>query len=243
MDDSQDAASYQGACDRRIKITRRRLAVAGPAAVLPASVEPVDLALALSVDVSASVDFGEFGLMIGGYAAAFRDAELAARLTSGTHGAVAVAMLFWSGPGARDLAVPWTRVASAEQAAALAEAINDAPRIVPAGATALGEGLAAAAALLARCPYPAARRVIDVSGDGSNNAGLPVAAGRAAALALGATVNGLAVVNEEPDLEAYYRDEVIGGPGAFVIRADDFGAFAEAIRRKLYREAAGPAVA
>jgi hypothetical protein len=179
----------------------------------------------------------------GGYAAALRDAELAARLTGGARGAAAVAMLFWSGPGARDLAVPWTRVASPEDAGALAEAIDHAPRIVPAGATALGEGLAAAAALLARCPYPAARRVIDVSGDGRNNAGMPVAAGRAAALALGATVNGLAVVDEEPDLEAYYRDEAIGGPGAFVIRADDYAAFAEAIRRKLFREAAGPLIA
>lgn len=217
--------------------------IAAPGMALPAAAAPVDLALALAVDVSASVDFREFGLMIGGYAAAFREAELAARLTSGAHGAAAIAMLFWSGPGARDLAVPWTRVASAAEADALAHAIDHAPRIVPAGATAVGEGLAAAAALLARCPYPAARRVIDLSGDGSNNAGLPVAAGRAAALALGATVNGLAVVDEEPDLEAYFRDEVIGGPGAFVIRAEDYTAFAEAIRRKLYREAAGPLVA
>jgi hypothetical protein len=226
-----------------MKIARRGLVLAAPGLALPASAAPVDLALALAVDVSASVDFGEFGLMIGGYAEAFRDAELAARLTSGAHGAAAIAMLFWSGPGARDLAVPWTRVATAEQAAALAKAIEDAPRIVPAGATALGEGLAAAAALLARCPYPAGRRVIDVSGDGSNNAGIPVSAGRAAALALGATINGLAVVNEEPDLEDYFRDEVIGGTGAFVIRAEDYAAFAQAIRRKLHREAAGPLVA
>jgi hypothetical protein len=226
-----------------MKIPRRGLMIAAPGMALPAAAAPVDLALALAVDVSASVDFREFGLMIGGYAAAFREAELAARLTSGAHGAAAIAMLFWSGPGARDLAVPWTRVASAAEADALAHAIDHAPRIVPAGATAVGEGLAAAAALLARCPYPAARRVIDLSGDGSNNAGLPVAAGRAAALALGATVNGLAVVDEEPDLEAYFRDEVIGGPGAFVIRAEDYAAFAEAIRRKLYREAAGPLVA
>jgi hypothetical protein len=224
-------------------IARRRLMLAAPALALPASGAPVDLALALAVDVSASVDFREFGLMIGGYAAAFRDAELAARLTAGPHGAAAIAMLFWSRPGARDLAVPWTRVASAAEADALAHTIDHAPRVVPAGATALGEGLAAAAALIVRCPYPTARRVIDVSGDGSNNAGILAAAGRAAALALGATVNGLAVVNEEPDLEAYYRDEVIGGPGAFVIRADDYTAFAEAIRRKLFREAAGPLIA
>lgn len=203
----------------------------------------VDLALALAVDVSASVDFREFGLMIGGYAAAFRDPDLAARLTAGPAGAAAVAMLFWSGPGARDLAVPWMRLAGAADAARLAEAIEHAPRVVPAGATALGEGLAAAALLLTRCPWPAARRVIDVSGDGRSNAGIPAAAGRAAALAVGATVNGLAVVDEEPDLEDYYRQEVIGGPGAFVMRAADYAAFAAAIRHKLHREAAGPLVA
>lgn len=221
----------------------RRPVLAAPALVVPAAAAPVDLALALAVDVSASVDFAEFGLMIGGYAAAFRDAELAARLAAGPNGAAALAMLFWSGPGARDLAVAWTRLAGAEDAARFAAAIEAAPRIVRPGATALGEGLAAAAALLARCPFPAARRVVDVSGDGRANAGLDVATGRAAALALGATVNALAVVNEEPDLEDYYRREVIGGPGAFVMRAEDYGAFAAAILRKLHRETTGPLVA
>lgn len=222
-------------------IPRRRLLLAAPAVAVQGG--SVDLALALAVDVSASVDFGEFGLMIGGYAAAFRDAGLAAQLASGPNGAAAIAMLFWSGPGARDLAVPWTRVAGPEHAGALADAIEAAPRIVRPGATALGEGLAAAAALLARCPYPAGRRVIDLSGDGRANAGLDVATGRAAALTLGATVNALAVVNEEPDLEAYFRDEVIGGPGAFVMRAEDYAAFAEAILRKLLRETGGALIA
>ncbi|MFQ3623456.1 MAG: DUF1194 domain-containing protein [Acetobacteraceae bacterium] len=210
-------------------------ALAWPAAA-SGSASSVDLALALAVDVSGSVDFAEFGLMIGGYAAAFRDEALVARLVSGPAGATAVAMLFWSGPGARDLAVPWRRIDGGEAATALAEAIEGAPRIVPAGATALGEGLAAALALLERCPWPASRRVVDVSGDGRNNAGLPLQTARAAALAMDVTVNGLAVVNEEPDLEAYYRETLIAGPGAFVLRADDYGAFPEAILRKLWRE-------
>jgi hypothetical protein len=226
-----------------MKIARRDLVLAAPALALPAAAAPVDLALVLAVDVSASVDFAEFGLMIGGYAAAFRDAELAARLAAGPQGAAAAAMLFWSGPGVRDLAVPWTRLDGRDAAARFADAIEAAPRIVRPGATALGEGLAASAALLARCPFPAVRRVVDVSGDGRANAGLDVATGRAAALALGATVNALAVVNEEPDLEDYYRREVIGGPGAFVMRADDYAAFAEAILRKLLRETTGPLVA
>lgn len=226
-----------------VKTLRRRGLFAAPALAVPAAAAPVDLALALAVDVSASVDFAEFGLMIGGYAAAFRDSELVARLAAGPSGATAVAMLFWSGPGARDLAVPWTRIAGAEEAALLAGAIEAAPRMLRPGATALGEGLAASAALLARCPFPAGRRAVDVSGDGRANAGLDVAAGRSAALALGASVNALAVVNEEPDLEDYYRREVIGGPGAFVMRADDYAAFAEAILRKLLRETGAALIA
>jgi hypothetical protein len=197
---------------------------------------PVDLALVLAVDVSASVDYDEFGLMIGGYAAAFRDADLLARATAGRSGAIAVALLFWAGPGARDLAVPWTRLADARGAEAFAAAIEAAPRAVPAGATALGEALVAAAALAMRCPFPPTRRVIDVSGDGPANAGIVASAGRDAAAALGITVNALAVVHEEPDLEAYYAAEVITGPGAFVQRAESYEDFADAIRRKLLRE-------
>lgn len=205
--------------------------------------DAVDLALVLALDVSASVDFHEFGLMMGGYAAAFRDEALAQRLASGLAGATAVAMLFWSGPGMRELAVPWRRLASVADAAAFAEAIDATPRMIPAGATALGEGLAASLALLERCPWPAARRVVDVSGDGQANAGLPLAKARAAAELMGVTVNGLAVVNEEPDLEEYYRDALIVGPGAFVIRAEDYAAFAEAILAKLWREVGAAAIA
>jgi hypothetical protein len=224
----------------------RRAALASalvPSAAPIAAAGPVDLALALAVDVSASVDFDEFGLMMGGYAAAFRDAELVARATAGPRGAVAVAVLLWAGPGARDLAVPWRRIAGAEEAEAVAAAIDETPRVLPPGATALGEALIAAAALVARCPFPAARRVIDVSGDGPANAGPPASVGRTAAEALGITVNALAVVHEEPDLEAYYAREVITGPGAFVLRAERYEDFAEAIRRKLLREIGAALVA
>ncbi len=171
----------------------------------PGQAGPVDLALVLAVDVSASVDYDEFGLMIGGYAAAFRDAELLARATAGRQGAIAVALLFWAGPGARDLALPWQRIATAADAEAAAAALEAAPRILPAGATALGEALVASAALAMRCPFPPTRRVIDVSGDGPANAGIVASAGRDAAAALGITVNALAVVHDEPELEAYYR--------------------------------------
>lgn len=214
-----------------------------PSPPLPGQAGPVDLALVLAVDVSASVDFDEFGLMIGGYAAAFRDAELLARATAGQRGAIAVALLFWAGPGARDLAMPWTRIADAAAAEAVAAAIEGAPRAIPAGGTALGEALVASAALAMRCPFPPSRRVIDVSGDGPANAGIVASAGRDAAASLGITVNALAVVHEEPDLEAYYVAEVITGPGAFVQRAETYEDFADAIHRKLLREIGAALVA
>ncbi|EFH11916.1 VWA domain-containing protein, partial [Teichococcus cervicalis] len=107
--------------------------------------QPVDLALCLAVDVSASVDYDEFGLMVGGLANAFRQEDIAAACSAGPRGAVAVAVLFWS--SAQEVAVPWMRLDGADSAAALAEAIDNAPRLPAPGATALGPGMAAGLAL------------------------------------------------------------------------------------------------
>jgi hypothetical protein len=205
--------------------------------------ESVDLALCLAVDASSSVDFDEFGLMLGGYAAALRDETLAAALAAGPRGASAVALLLWSGRGAQEVAVPWTRIAGGAAAATLADAIEGTPRLVPAGATALGEGMAAGLALLAACPAEATRLVLDVSGDGRHNQGRPPAPVRDIGVAAGVTINALAVLNEEPDLLDHYRSEVIGGPGSFAMTAPDYAAFAQAIREKLLREIGGAAIA
>ncbi|MBB5690525.1 DUF1194 domain-containing protein [Roseomonas alkaliterrae] len=206
--------------------------------------EKVDLALCLAVDASSSVDFDEFGLMLGGYAAAFRDESVIAALMAGPRGAIAAAMLLWSGAGAQAVAVPWTRLEGEATARAFAEALDNAPRLVPAGATALGEGMAAGLALLAACPAEATRLVMDVSGDGRHNQGRPPAPVRDIGVAAGVTINALAVLDEEPDLLEHYRAEVIGGPGAFAMEAPDYAAFAVAIREKLLREIArGAAIA
>lgn len=199
----------------------------------------VDIALTLAVDASSSVDHDEFGLMMGGLAAAFRDPAVSAAATGGPRGAAAVAVLLWSGPGAQAVAVPWMLLADAAGAAEIAEAVDAAPRLVPPGATALGEGLTAALRLLAEFPGDAARSVVDVSGDGAGNAGIPSAPVRDAAVGAGVVINALAVVNEEPELAAHYAAEVIGGPGAFVMECRDYADFAEAIRRKLVRELRG----
>jgi hypothetical protein len=203
--------------------------------------QPVDLALCLAVDVSASVDFDEFGLMVGGLADAFRQERIIAAATAGPRGGIAVCVLFWSAQ--QELAVPWTRVADAAGAAALAEAIGNSPRLPSPGATGLGPGMAAGLALLGRFEARAERLVMDVSGDGRHNLGRPPGPVRDIGVAAGITVNGLAVLNEEPDLLEHYEAEVIGGPGAFAMSCADYADFAEAIQRKLFREIRGGMVA
>jgi hypothetical protein len=207
------------------------------------AVEHVDVALCLAMDVSASVDFEEFGLMAGGTAAALRDPEVLAAATSGPRRAAALCLLLWSGVGQRDLAVGWTRLDGADAAAALADAIENTPRLPRPGATALGEGMAAGLALLGSFPGEATRLVLDVSGDGRHNQGRPPGPVRDLAVAAGLTVNGLAILNEEPDLVDHYAAEVIGGPGSFAMSCADFPDFAEAILRKLKRELGGALIA
>lgn len=205
--------------------------------------EPVDLALVLAVDASSSVDYDEFGLMMGGYAAAFRDAEVQAALVSGLQGAVSVTVMLWSNIGAQAVGVPWLRVASVADAEALAAAIEACPRLVAPGATALGEAMAAGFALLGAYRGAFTRGVMDVSDDGAWNQGRSPGPVRDVGLAAGFVVNALAVVNEEPDLLAHYVENVIGGPGSFAMETADYASFAEAIRRKLLREVMGAPVA
>jgi hypothetical protein len=205
--------------------------------------DPVDVALCLAMDVSASVDFDEFALMAGGTAAALRDPAVLAAATSGPRRAAALCLLLWSGTGAQDVALGWTRLDGPEAAAAIAEAIETTPRLPPPGATALGEGMAAGLALLARFPGEATRLVMDVSGDGRHNQGRAPGPVRDLAVAAGLTINGLVILNEEPELLAHYAEEVIGGPGSFAMSCADYDDFAEAILRKLRRELSGSLVA
>ncbi len=204
--------------------------------------EKVDLALCLAVDASSSVDYDEFGLMLGGYAAAFRDESVQGAIAAGPRGAVAVCLLMWSGVGAQAVALPWARLDGPGAASAFADTVENAPRLVPPGATALGEGMAAGLALLGTVPADATRLAMDVSGDGRHNQGRPPGPVRDIGVAAGVTINALAVLNEEADLLDHYRAEVIGGPGSFAMHTPDYAAFAEAIRAKLLREIIGTAM-
>src|SRR5205807_3684888 len=153
--------------------------------------------------------------------------------------AIAVIMMQWTGPALQVTAVPWTRISDAASANAFADKIAAAPRALFGGGTSISGAIDASIGLLFDNPYRAARRVIDISGDGSTNRGRPVNQARDEAVARGVGINGLPILALEPDLDRYYRENVIGGPGAFVIAAKDFETFGEAILKKLIAEIAG----
>ncbi len=205
--------------------------------------EAVDVALCLAVDCSASVDYDEFGLMMGGLARAFREPDIALAMAAGPRGAVAVAVLFWSGVREQAVALDWTRLDGEAAAVALADALDATPRLIAGSTTALGMGMAAALGVLGRFPGEATRLVLDVSGDGRNNVGRAPGPVRDVGVAAGVTINALAVLNEEPDLLDYYASETIGGTGSFAMACADYAAFADAIRQKIWRELRGALVA
>ena len=209
-----------------------------PAAAQRGGGPPVDLALVLAVDASGSVDQVRFELQKQGYAAAFRHPRVVGAITSGPTQSIAVVMMQWTGPALQVVAVPWTRISDAASAGAFADRIAAAPRALFGGGTSISGAIDASMGLLFDNPHPATRRVIDISGDGSNNRGRPASAARDEAVAQGVGINGLPILALEHDLDRYYEQNVIGGPGAFVIAAKDFETFGEAILKKLIAEIA-----
>jgi hypothetical protein len=212
---------------------------------------PVDVALVLVSDVSTSVDAPEFQLQKSGYFAAFTDPQVIAAIRGGAVGAIAVSYVEFAGDGDAITVVPWTVLRDAATARAFALRLRAAPRSFH-GRTSISTGLRHAMAELAAWgESEAVRRVIDVCGDGVNNSGEDIVAVRDAAVAAGATINGLAIINHRPQwpwaairehipggLPEYYRRAVTGGPGSFVLVVDDGAGFEEAVRRKLLQEIA-----
>jgi len=201
-------------------------------------VDQTDLALIIALDCSASVTFDEFNLMAGGCAAALRDKEVVAGLLGGPTGAAYCALLLWSGAAEHEISVDWTRIASPQYASQFAKDVDETPRFGLGGLTAIGSALQVCEQMLARLPGPAARHVIDVAGDGRANDGPAPGQIRDRLVEAGATINGLCVLHDEPDLIASYTAEVIGGPGAFALPCQDYDGFAEAMRQKLQKEIA-----
>jgi Protein of unknown function (DUF1194) len=210
------------------------LAVAAPANAQTS----VDLQLVLAVDASGSVDQIRFELQKRGYVAAFRHARVLQAIRSGPHQAIAVTMVQWTGPMLQVQVVGWTLVGDEQTATAFAAAIERAPRQLFSGGTSISGAIDYAMTLFPKSALRASRRVIDVSGDGSNNRGRPVTNARDDAVAAGVGINGLPILALEPDLDRYYYNSVIGGPGAFVVSAKDYETFGESILKKLVTEIA-----
>lgn len=198
--------------------------------------EPVDLQLVLAIDSSSSVTMDEYYLQLQGYAAAFRQPDLLKAIRSGPQKSIAVTLFEWSNNGVHQIDFEWRRLADAASLETFARELEVAPRLVVGGETAIGDAIDFGMTQFGTGGFAGGRRVIDVSGDGANNNGRPAAAARDDAVFQGVTINGLAVLHEEPHLDAFYRANVIGGPGAFVIAAHDYQDFADAILKKLVHE-------
>jgi hypothetical protein len=240
-------------------MTRHRISVLNCALALsaslllqpPARAQQVDVAIVLAADVSRSIDQEEFDLQRRGYAAALTSARFLKAVAAGPQGAVALCFVEWAGVGDEAVIADWTIIRDGEGAAGFAKVLLEAPRSSM-GRTAIGDALDFAVSQLESARVTPARRVIDVSGDGTSNSGRLVTAARDDAVAKGITINGLAIINEKTSgefggylwahthppggLPSYYRDNVVGGPGAFVLQIVNFDEFAEAMTNKLITE-------
>ena len=194
------------------------------------------LALVLAVDVSESVSSERYLLQHEGIARAFESPLLLDAIAT-VPGGIEALVLEWSDPDKIAITVGWTRIGSRATAAAFAASLRATKRSSN-GLTAIGSALLAAAAAFDHLPEPAGHRVIDVSGDGMANFGVPPSTARDTLVGKGITINGLAILSEEPWLDDYYRSNVIGGPAAFVAVAKGYDSFADAILRKLVQEVA-----
>ena len=214
----------------------------GALPAVAAAGETVDMALVLAVDCSYSVDASEFRLQIKGLADAFRRGDIHAAIKGGSTGRIAVTLMQWSDDKNQLLALPWTVLDSAEASENFADRVGRLRRGLAEGGTAIGDALRFAAAVLMASPYRTERRVIDLSSDGRNNRGDLVTIARDEVVARGITINGLPILNEWPTLDKYFEQQIIGGPFHFMIPANDYESYGDAIARKLLREITGPGI-
>jgi hypothetical protein len=239
------------------KLTRRGFAAAfftfaalSRSAVRAEEEESVGLLLVLAADISRSLDAAKFKLQREGYAAGITNPRVIAAIQSTPNSRIAVCFVEWSGATAQAVVVDWTPIANADQAKAFAQQILAAPRLFH-ERTSISAAIDYAMQQFSRSTFKAERRVIDISGDGTNNSGRDVAPARDDAVARDVTINGVAILSEVPlpsnpqhthppgGLLKYYEDNVIGGPGAFALPAENFEAFGQSLLSKLIKEIAG----
>src|ERR1700712_1811280 len=218
-------------------------------AVAPARADDVDVALVLVTDVSRSIDDSEFALEKNGYASALTNPKVLEAIHGGPTGKIAIAYVEFASSFEVRTVLDWTVIQDKASAQAFVDRLSGAPRSFW-GRTSISAGIDQAAQLLAESGVNATRHVIDVCGDGTNNAGREAADARDDAVKAGVTINGLAIINDHPvswtfahvqppgGLANYYRDNVTGGPGSFVLEVHDFASFGEAMTRKLVDEIA-----
>jgi hypothetical protein len=235
------------ACLRRI--VRAVVLVGFVLSPLAVRAADVDLLLVLAADVSRSVDAAKFQLQRDGYAAAISDPRVLDTIRAERAGRIGLTFVEWSGIGAQRVVIDWMAIGDAASAKDFGDRLLESPRSF-ADRTSISGAIEFAMAQLARAPFSAQRQTIDISGDGTNNAGRDVTELRDQAVAKGITINGLAILSENPlpwnpehtnppgGLDHYYRTNVIGGPGAFVMVAKNFDSFGEAIINKLIAEVA-----
>ena len=226
---------------------RRTLLASGAALALPAAAraagEPVDVLLVLAIDISRSIVESDARLQRNGYRGAFLDRQVQDAIRGGGAGAIGVAYVEWAAFDAQELLIPWTRIASAADAQAWGDGLAAKPWSSRSW-TSLSGALRFSGEVLAQAPWEGTRQVVDVSGDGVNNNGPAPDGLRDALVERGVVVNGLPIINDRPrwgrpngeELVPFYRESVAGGPGHFVIVAEGFDTFADAIKRKLVQE-------
>lgn len=207
--------------------------------VLPAAAQekiPVAIELVLALDASASVDAQEFALQLEGLARAFADPEIGRAVENLRPFGAGVAVVQWGAPGETRTVVPFAHLQTARDAKAFGFVIGLVHRWMRASSTSIAAALDDSRLLIEVNEFEGHRKVIDISGDGPDNSSADIEAARLRAGAAGITVNGLPIEAEDHSLEAYYRERVIIGAGAFIEPARDFDDFARAIREKLLRE-------
>ncbi len=203
----------------------------------------VDLELVLAVDASSSVSAAEFDLQMRGLSEAFRHPAVIGAIRAAGDLGIAVSLIQWSDNRKQIVAVDWLAVSDEASALAFSAEIESTPRFLVGGGTAIGGALQFSVRQFDRNNFTGRRRVIDLSGDGRNNQGSRPTKMRDRAVAQGITVNGLAILNEDPFMATYYRYNVIGGTGSFVMSADDYDDFSRAILHKMIKEIAGAPIA
>jgi len=196
----------------------------------------VDLALILAVDVSSSVDDGDYHLQMSGIAAALRDQEFIDAVSAGQHGTIALCVVQWSNRESQDVTLGWTIIGNSAQAKAAADVIVSAARRWVPGGTGLAVAINFCARYIDMLSFKSTRRVIDVSGDGEDNEGGSPPQSRDQAVSLGITINGLPIISGSVSIQNYYDENVIGGPGHFLFPALNVLDFQRAIKQKLLRE-------